>query len=795
MSDTSDSRIERSMNRFYPTLGEAHRNITSRSADASRQAFDQSTGGNADQVSPMSSEDGHQEMQPPNPTSVYNGQDSHQDRASFAPQGGRPSYQQHNAALSLPALAYNPNATPRSPPDNVLRRSQLSNYRSPYSEPYEQETPYTNYEVFSKDTEDSQLQDLERGNINDDSMNDAADDISWNMDNTQYRFLHKNSERNLSRVLGETSRISNPVFEIEGNQSSLDRGNQFSLNRGNSIVDYRIRHDGRASNAQQRRPNQFYNDAAIHSGMQIDQNGVRVPTSPPPGRNSPDPDESADATGPTPWSQLSDEQFSRIPLDNLASVQALRNTQDNNQGPEDWETVDDEHRASWQRASGNPHQNSAIGRVINGSSIADYSDRLVPEDAHNLDDPTSTSQLGWWERPARRMPPVPPRGSSRNIQRNDSNYQQTQNPRSAYRPYGFQQAPTRGVSALEARSALYSRHEQSSEQDGPSYELSNMEYGQEIPIRPPPIEINRNPFRWTRVNAEVQAHQDQLDAEREANEPPQIGRPLSGFDHVKLPCGLISLQDAFIIQKERRASGLEDQSESGNYIAHHPMINTSPSTGLMVQPVLPTQERPLYQRAGGPMIRPPSAVRTSTIRAPFPSTSIRGPTLAPQPQSIRTPALTRTYNAYDSRSRGYTTYSDNNGRNPFMTPSEHQNEQDQNDFQSVDLRRPQPAYLGNGVYSGNHVQSSHGSRGGSFGGDHSDSEADLWRASINPRDRNPCRRRDPLTPRGRRTLDGIFHAMLVINLVLPVAAAVTHTRHFADALSWTTRGEICHLRS
>ena len=156
-----------------------------------------------------------------------------------------------------------------------------------------------------------------------------------------------------------------------------------------------------------------------------------------------------------------------------------------------------------------------------------------------------------------------------------------------------------------------------------------MEYCQEIPTRPPNVEINRNPFRWTRVNAEVQAHQDILDAEREANEPPQIGRPLSGFDHVKLPCGLISLQDAFIIQQERRASGLEDQSESGNYIAHHPMIKPryngrkpteseerrvalnagpdyytplSPSTGLMVQPVLPTQERPLYQRAGRSLI-------------------------------------------------------------------------------------------------------------------------------------------------------------------------------------------------
>ena len=414
------------MNRFYPTLGEAHRNITSRSADASRQEFNHSTGGNPNQVSPLSSEDGHQEMEPPSPTSVYNGQDSQHDRSSFALQAARPSYQQHNAALSLPALTYNPNATPRSPPETVLRRSHLSNYRSPYSDPYEQESPHTNYEVISKDTEDSQLQDLERGSINDDSMDHAADDISWNEDNTQYRFLHKNSERNLSRVLGETSRISNPVFELEGNQTSLDRAN--------SIVDYRIRHDGRASNAQQRRPNQFYNDAAIHSGMQIDHNGVRVPTSPPPGRNSPDLDESADATGPTPWSQLSDEQFSRIPLDNLASVQALRNAQDNNQGPEDWETVDDEHRASWQRASRNPHRHSAIGRVINGSSIADYSDRLVPEDAHNLDDPSSASQLGWWERPTRRMPPVPPRGSSRNIQRNDSSYQQNQNPRSAYRP-------------------------------------------------------------------------------------------------------------------------------------------------------------------------------------------------------------------------------------------------------------------------------------------------------------------------------------------------------------------------
>lgn len=131
-------------------------------------------------------------------------------------------------------------------------------------------------------------------------------------------------------------------------------------------------------------------------------------------------------------------------------------------------------------------------------------------------------------------------------------------------------------------------------------------------------------------------------------------------------------------------------------------------------------------------------------------------------------------------------------------------------FHAIDLsnlRPPQPAYLarGNGQWEGETVEEEgrgrvraehhhhHGVR--EFRESPSEtSDAEFWRAPIEPRDRNPCRRRATLTPTSRRKLNGIFWGLFLANLPLPVTAAVTYSRHFSDALSWMTRGEICHLR-
>lgn len=201
------------------------------------------------------------------------------------------------------------------------------------------------------------------------------------------------------------------------------------------------------------------------------------------------------------------------------------------------------------------------------------------------------------------------------------------------------------------------------------------------------------------------------------------------------------------------------------------------------------------------IVRPSAVARGSasvrTSAAPFPAPTVRGSTAFPavnvRTSSVRPSAAVRTQSNFRaSPSAGYASnYGTENGRNPFLTPSEGRNEQDHDDFQSIDLQPPQPAYLGNGAYGGRH-----GERGGSYGGGtFSDSEVDLWRAPGASRRRNPCRVRDTLTAASRRELEGIFWTLLVLNFPLPMLGAVIHSRHFSDALSWTTRGEICHLRS
>lgn len=314
-------------------------------------------------------------------------------------------------------MAYNPAGPSHSRHLNVGQTSPQTNYRATSytaenAHQYEQQSPYAHYDDVVKSSPGaSQLKERNHDGGSDQSMDEAPYDITWSPDNTQYRFLQRTSERDLSQVLGEASRISNPPFERNDNPTSLGRSR--------SIVEYSPNFNRHQSISP--RPGHFYNDAAIHPGMQTENNGIRVPTSPPPGCTSPDMDDTGNATSPNPWSQLSDEQFSRIPLDHLTSVQGLRRAQDNDQGPGEWETVTDE-----QRGSMNLYQHSTIGRVIHGSSIADFSDRHLPEDAYNLDEPSLGDHTGWWERHTRCNPP---RGSARATEGTISAYRLNQIPK------------------------------------------------------------------------------------------------------------------------------------------------------------------------------------------------------------------------------------------------------------------------------------------------------------------------------------------------------------------------------
>lgn len=150
----------------------------------------------------------------------------------------------------------------------------------------------------------------------------------------------------------------------------------------------------------------------------------------------------------------------------------------------------------------------------------------------------------------------------------------------------------------------------------------------------------------------------------------------------------------------------------------------------------------------------------------------------------RPSAVVRPYGNFRSQySADYASnYGTDNGRNPFLGPGEGRNEQGHDDYQIIDLQPPQPAHLG------------HGSHGGSYGaGAFSDSEADLWQGPSNPRQRNPSRP-DNLTAATRRRLNGVYWALVVLNLPLPFLSAVARTGRFSEALAWATRGEVRHLR-
>lgn len=438
----------------------------------------------------------------------------------------------------------------------------------------------------------------------DESFDGDEHEKDWDEVQHRYRFLVKGAEKEVSQALREytgTNQDSSGVIAQDGDTDE---------NSPPSLVDQPSRAlpprpgpaTGTSKLKRSRRAVNFYNDSAIQSGWQTEDNGIRVPTSPPP----PSGDGRDEPTKRRPWSSLSEERFTPIPLGDLQVMQTVRDA--NKDDRDDWETVYDE-----QAGSHNPFRNTPMGKRAGGSSIADYSDRLLPEGAQDFGTSSGNHETpAWWEKPRAAYPvgsmkategtgvsdflPMPeiqyPLASLRSFN-GESRLDALRSYTADLTSEGFVPVNHHGLSEQRAQQMLnnndYYQHADTT-RSADTIELTELKYCRENWLDRVHSDENvnggsRHPFSWSKVKKEVVAQQALRNAEQARSEPTPVGRPLSGF--TTLPFPLISLGDARAVQGQRRASGLEDQSETGNFVFHHSMVNRSDNMSTISNPRRP----------------------------------------------------------------------------------------------------------------------------------------------------------------------------------------------------------------
>ncbi|KAM0329150.1 hypothetical protein ACHAQA_004446 [Verticillium albo-atrum] len=279
----------------------------------------------------------------------------------------------------------------------------------------------------------------------------------------------------------------------------------------------------------------------------MSENEIKVPTSPPPTQSSdvgtPEPQEA--------WTQIDLKDGNDSPWNAAPATSSVFDH------VQDWVTVSDEQQDGARRPPG-----VFMGRVLTGSSIANYSDHLLatkkPETSLTYDPRAIHPNLmPWWDK-------LPSAGMASQASRHGlASSQHAPRPILAMSQGTHQKGPLSDIGVDRALSKLSATRRQS------KYERFDSQEGFEMqPLHTQERPKSRKLFSWGRAPAVTPPSQAEGD---NSMAPLVAARPLSNYDNLHFP--LVALKDAQRIQAHRRASGLEDQATSGSFVSYKPMVS------------------------------------------------------------------------------------------------------------------------------------------------------------------------------------------------------------------------------
>ncbi|KAG7132508.1 hypothetical protein HYQ45_009161 [Verticillium longisporum] len=358
----------------------------------------------------------------------------------------------------------------------------------------------------------------------------------------KYSFLCSPAEKEVSSALREVIGISQP----SSGQLLRFRDDRTPSTPAFDTAKFasRLREEKRKQAERNKQGGGFYNSSAINSAWHMSDTEIKIPTSPFPIHSSdlgtPEPKE--------PWSHIdlrdggNDSPWTAMPATSSVAGHA-----------QDWVTVSEEQQDDPLRTPG-----VSMGRVLTGSSVANYSDHLLianrPESIP-IHDPRAIDPnlMPWWDK----LPSAGPVS----VTRQDS----CQSGLFPFNPRGVQ-----GALSKLSSNGRQSKYERFDDQQG-------------LEMQPLPTEkhhTSRNPFRRGQPRPITSSTQTAPDDNSQA--PLVAARPLSNYEHLHFP--LVALQDAQRIQGYRRASGLEDQTTSGRSVRYQPMVARGSQRTLLVTP-------------------------------------------------------------------------------------------------------------------------------------------------------------------------------------------------------------------
>ncbi|KAF3342541.1 hypothetical protein VD0002_g6095 [Verticillium dahliae] len=377
----------------------------------------------------------------------------------------------------------------------------------------------------------------------------------------KYSFLCSPAEKEVSSALREVIGISQP----SSGQLLRFRDDRTPSTPAFDTAKFasRLREEKQKQAERNKQGGGFYNSSAIDSAWHMSDTEIKIPTSPFPIHSSdlgtPEPRE--------PWSHIdlrdggNDSPWTAMPATSSVAGHA-----------QDWVTVSEEQQDDPLRTPA-----VSMGRVLTGSSVANYSDHVLianrPESIP-IHDPRAINHnlMPWWDKlpsagvpsqASRTGPPTQRDGKKPvSVTRQDS----CQSGLFPFNPRGGVQ----GALSKLSSTGRQSKYERFDDQQG-------------LEMQPLPTEkrqTSRNPFRRGQPRPVTSSTQTAADDNSQA--PLFAARPLSNYEHLHFP--LVALQDAQRIQGYRRASGLEDQTTSGRSVRYQPMVARGSQRTLLLTP-------------------------------------------------------------------------------------------------------------------------------------------------------------------------------------------------------------------
>lgn len=319
------------------------------------------------------------------------------DRPACAPPAG--SAPSHAKDLALPS-GVETSSTPLNPlprsHDNSAVETEGNEHQGtsrPASAPTEHSTatvqkddPFDPFAVFDTDS--------------DHSISDAPQDPFE--DDHKYSFLRPAAEKEVSRALRDATDLSHPsageIVYFEETCSPRPSIPSFDpVQFAERLREEKDRHRqiDKWEIKQGRRAECFYKTSAIQSAWKTPDNGIRIPTSPPPPSSDAS---SARAPEYELQSQPKRKNDKATPFFSTKLASATAGASGVTESGNDWVTVSDEQNVPAKASAGRP-----MGRVISGSSIANYSDNIYPPPNHQEIGHSSTRRnldeldAAWWE--------------------------------------------------------------------------------------------------------------------------------------------------------------------------------------------------------------------------------------------------------------------------------------------------------------------------------------------------------------------------------------------------------------